>query len=65
MFERISCCICFYEAYKKGQNGERHSIKYTDIESIGGLEVSRGFAPLIDYLKQVDIKYFDNKTATE
>lgn len=51
----------FYEAYKKGQNGERHSIKYTDIESIGGLEVSRGFAPLIDYLKQVDQLYFENE----
>jgi len=51
----------FYKAYKAGQNGERHSIKYSDIESIGGLEVSRGFSPYIDYLKQVDTKYFNNK----
>ena len=43
---------------KAGQTGEKHSIKYTDIEKIGGLEVSRGYSPYVDYLKQVDIKYF-------
>ena len=45
----------FYKVYK---DGEKHSIKYTDIEKIGGLEVSRGYSPYVDYLKQVDIKYF-------
>ena len=45
----------FYKVYK---DGEKHSIKYTDIEKIGGLEVSRGYSPCVDYLKQVDIKYF-------
>ena len=55
----------FYKAYKAGQSGERNSIKESDIVNIGGLEVSRGYSPYIDYLKQVDIKYFDNKTATE
>ena len=55
----------FYKAYKAGQSGERNSIKESDIINIGGLEVSRGYSPYIDYLKQVDIKYFDNKTATE
>ncbi len=49
----------FYKAYKAGQNGQKQSIKYTDIQSIGGLEVSRGYTPYIDYLKQVDIKYFN------
>lgn len=48
----------FYKVYKAGQTGEKHSIKYTDIEKIGGLEVSRGYSPYVDYLKQVDIKYF-------
>ena len=49
----------FYEQYIKQ---DKRSIKHTEIESIGGLEVSRGYAPLIDYLKQVDELYFkENK----
>ncbi len=48
----------FYELYKASLNGEMHSIKYTYIENIGGLEVSKGYSPYIDYLKQVDILYF-------
>lgn len=49
----------FYKAYLEGQTGKRNSIKYEDIASIGGLEVSRGYSPYVDYLKQVDILYFD------
>lgn len=48
----------FYEAYLRSKDGGKHSIKYDEIVSIGGLEVSRGYSPLIDYLKQVDILYF-------
>ena len=48
----------FYKAYIAGANGEKNSIKYSDILSIGGLEVMKGFAPVIDYLKQVDELYF-------
>ena len=42
----------FYKVYKAGQNGEKQSIKHSDVENIGGLEVSRGYSPYIDYLKQ-------------
>lgn len=45
----------FYKIYK---SDDRRSIKYDQIESIGGLEVSVGYSPVIDYLKQVDLKYF-------
>lgn len=48
----------FYKVYKAGENGEKHSIKYTNIETLGGLEVNIGYSPVIDYLKQVDLKYF-------
>lgn len=50
----------FYKVYKAGENGEKHSIKYTDIETLGGLEVNIGYSPVIDYLKQVDLKYFSD-----
>lgn len=49
----------FYKVYKAGENGEKHSIKYTNIETLGGLEVNIGYSPVIDYLKQVDLKYFE------
>ena len=49
----------FYKLYKAGLNGEKNSIKYTEIENIGGLEVSKGYSPYVDYLKQVDILYFN------
>lgn len=48
----------FYKVYLEGQKGKRNSIKYEDIPLIGGLEVSRGYSPYVDYLKQVDILYF-------
>ena len=48
----------FYKAYTEAKEGAKKSIKYTDIEKIGGLEATRGYAPLIDYLKQVDELYF-------
>ncbi len=51
----------FYTAYLGGQNGKRKSIRWEDIESLGGLEVSRGYTPFVDYLKQVDIMYFNDK----
>lgn len=49
----------FYKLYKAGLNGGKNSIKYTEIENIGGLEVSKGYSPYVDYLKQVDILYFN------
>lgn len=48
----------FYKLYNESLSTNKKSIKYSDIESIGGLEVSTGYAPLIDYLKQVDKMYF-------
>lgn len=48
----------FYKPYKDQDKLNKHSIKYSEIESLGGLEVSRGYCPLVDYLKQVDEKYF-------
>lgn len=50
----------FYKAYIAGKNGEKHSIKYTDVEDLGGIEVTIGYSPVIDYLKQVDLKYFSD-----
>ena len=49
----------FYELYLESKNGGKHSIRYDEINSIGGLEVTRGYSPLVDYLKQVDILYFN------
>ena len=48
----------FYKLYNESLSTNKKSIKHSDIESIGGLEVSTGYAPLIDYLKQVDKMYF-------
>lgn len=48
----------FYKAYLAGQNGEKNSIKYTEIENLGGLEVKRGYSPYVDYLEKVDELYF-------
>lgn len=48
----------FYKLYNESLSTNKKSIKHSDIESIGGLEVSTGYAPLIDYLKQVDKLYF-------
>jgi len=45
----------FYKLYK---DKDLKSLKYTDIEKLGGLEAARGYSPLIDYLKQVDEMYF-------
>lgn len=48
----------FYKLYNESLSTNKKSIKHSEIESIGGLEVSTGYAPLIDYLKQVDKMYF-------
>ncbi len=48
----------FYRLYCEGLKGGKKSVKYSDIESNGGLLVTRSFTPLIDFLKQVDQLYF-------
>lgn len=49
----------FIKEYKLGMAGGAKSIKASNIISIGGVEVSKGYAPLIDYLDAVDKLYFD------
>lgn len=49
----------FYQLYLDNlKDDSKKSIKATEIESLGGVSVSRGYTPLIDYLKAVDSYYF-------
>ena len=52
----------FYKLYLDNLKEGAKSIKASLIESIGGNEAKKGYAPMIDYLKTVDKMYFkDNE----
>ena len=53
----------FYELYLLNLQDGKKSIKASEIESLGGIKVHLGYAPMIDYLKAVDKLYFnENKS---
>lgn len=49
----------FNRLYLENLKDGSKSIKASDIESLGGYEAKKGYAPLIDYLKTVDQMYFN------
>lgn len=48
----------FLSVYNNKDTLHKQSIHYKDIIKLGGKPVTRGYTPMVDYLKQVDEMYF-------